>query len=104
MRTTRPDVERITALANIEIDTARLQSLEKDFRDIIDFIDVLQRVDTSETVATSHISDLENVFRADDVVPFPHHRTILELSAQREGSLIRVPAIFEDGEEDSDER
>ncbi|MFH0828561.1 MAG: Asp-tRNA(Asn)/Glu-tRNA(Gln) amidotransferase subunit GatC [Candidatus Kerfeldbacteria bacterium] len=103
MKVMRPDVERITALANIEIDAAHLTSLEKDFGDIIDFIGALQRVDTSETIATSHATDLENIFRADDVVPFLHHRTILEMSAHREGSLIRVPAIFDGSEDNGDE-
>lgn len=103
MSTKRPDVERITTLANIEIDEARVRSFEKDFKDIVDFIDVLQRVDTAETAATSYVTDLENVFRADDVVPFVHHRTILALSPHREGSLIRVPGIFDGSEEGSDE-
>ncbi len=96
MEKNRIDIDRIAALSNLELSETHRQSLEKDFDSIVEFVGELQRVDTAETAVTSQVTDLENVFRADDVVPFPHHRTIVEGSGRRHEDLFKVPGVFSD--------
>ena len=91
------DIERIAALSNLELSEASRASLGKDFSSIVEFVGALQKVDTTETGVTCQVTDLENVFRADDVVPFPHHRAIVEGSGRRAESLFKVPGVFDDG-------
>lgn len=100
MADTRDEIVRITALANISIDPSKKRFLEDDFASIISFVDDIHRADTSETSATDQVTDLENVFRSDDVVEFPHHRTMLETMPHHDAGLYRVPGVFADDEED----
>lgn len=91
------DIDRIAALSNLELSGEGRASLERDCASIVEFVGKLQRVDTSETDVTNQVTDLENVFRADDVVPFPHHRAIVEGSGRRHENLFRVPGVFDEG-------
>jgi len=98
MKKERIDIDRIAVLSNLQLSDKDRTSLEKDFASIVDFVGELQRVDTTETDVTNQVTDLENVFRADDVVPFLHHRAIVEGSGRRHESLFRVPGVFDDGD------
>jgi len=96
MKKNNIDVDRFAALSNLELSEESFGPLKKDFAAIVDFVGELQRADISETEATNQVTDLENVFRADDVVPFPHHRAIIELSGRRHENLFRVPGVFDE--------
>lgn len=87
-------IEHIAALSNIALDEREALAFQREFEAIVAFIDTLEKVDTSETADTNQVTDLENVFRADDVVTFPHHRSVVEASGQRYGDLYKVPGVF----------
>lgn len=100
MDDTRVTIERMAALASLSIDSSRMRSLEDDFSSVISFVDAIHDADTTETAVTDQVTDLENIFRSDDVVEYPHHRSMFEMTPHRDNGLYRVPGVFTDEPEE----
>ncbi len=96
----RNDIERVEALANLIVDPGKESAIEDDFKSIMSFVDEIHDTDTTETAATEQVTDLENVFRSDDVVEFRHHRSMFEMTPHRENGMYRVPGVFSDDPEE----
>jgi|SRR3989344_6849152 len=61
------DVHHIAKLANIPMTADEAEKLEKELGSIIDLVNKLQEIDTTDVEPTSQVTGLVNVFR-DDVV------------------------------------
>ncbi len=64
---TSDDVKHIAKLANLPLTAEELKKFQKQLSSVVDYIDELQEVDTTNVEPTSQTTGLENVFR-DDVV------------------------------------
>ena len=62
---------------------------------ILDFVEKLNKLDTSKISALTHIISLGNVFREDKVLPSLSQKEVLDLAPKKEGSFIKVPKIIE---------
>lgn len=63
------DVLNIAKLARIELGESERQSMKTEVASILDFVDDLQKVDTSSFEPTSQVTGLKDVWREDKVVP-----------------------------------
>lgn len=94
MATIDPDVNKLTRLANLDLLSDEQARLEDEFKKIVAFIDALRTADVSEVAATNQVTELENVYRADEVEASVHARTLLEVAPHRQGEYFRAPAVF----------
>lgn len=62
------DVERIAALAHLELTEQEKQTFTKQLADVLDYAQQLQTIDTSGVPATSHVT-VQRVERADEPRP-----------------------------------
>lgn len=67
MAVTRDDVEKIARLARLEFDENEKQILAAQMDRIVDYIQQLNELDTSEVHPTYHVLDITNVYREDNV-------------------------------------
>lgn len=88
------NIDQMAALGNLELSPADRTRFSKEFQDILKFVGALQTVSAEDASETAEVTDLENVFRRDDVVPFIHHRALVERAPYRRGDLIRAPGVF----------
>jgi aspartyl-tRNA(Asn)/glutamyl-tRNA(Gln) amidotransferase subunit C len=87
---TEKDVEHIGELADIGIDTHELATFTGQFNAIVDYFDVLDRVQGDKTVTR----DLLNVFREDTIEPsLSQEEAIRNAGAQEEG-YIKAPRVM----------
>ncbi|MBI4092620.1 MAG: Asp-tRNA(Asn)/Glu-tRNA(Gln) amidotransferase subunit GatC [Candidatus Kerfeldbacteria bacterium] len=100
MEVAHPEVSHIAQLGNLELAAEERDRLASDFRQILEFINELEKLDLVEVPITSQVTELENVYRPDEVVLFEHHRTLLEHAPHRHQNLIKVPGVFHSEEND----
>ncbi len=63
------DILNIAKLARIDLSAKEQQDMKSEAGSILDFVDDLQKVDTSSVEPTSQVTGLRDVWREDKVVP-----------------------------------
>lgn len=106
MKVTDKDVTYVADLANLELtDQERLRML-KDLNSILEYIDRLNELDTSNVPPMAQISDkfggieessnrFSHVLRDDVVVPCLPHQDALKNAPETDGVFFKVPKVIE---------
>jgi aspartyl-tRNA(Asn)/glutamyl-tRNA(Gln) amidotransferase subunit C len=71
MALTPEQVRHIAKLARLQLTDADVTRLSTQLTGILEYVDMLKEVDTSSVEATSQVTGLENVLRADEVRTTP---------------------------------
>jgi len=66
---TTSDVEHVAHLARLSFDANEIDAFTRQLNDIIEFVDMLDALDTSGVEPTTRALELLNVFRNDEVKP-----------------------------------
>ena len=94
-RLTRTDVERIAALAHLELTGPETERLTRQLGDILSYFDRLQQIDTTGVPATTHPVASTPVMRADDPRPsLPRDAALANAPDPGGDSLFRVPRVI----------
>ena len=90
---TKIDIKKIAQLAHLKLEHAESNRLEKHLEQIIDYIDQLNSLDTSNIEPTSHVLPVQNVFREDNVFKF-NNINYLDGSPAHSKGHYEVPKII----------
>jgi len=91
----KDDVKYIAALSRIHLQEGESESLTKDLEKILDYIDLLKKVDVSKVDPTSHVFSIKNVFREDSVKPSLTQKDALKFSVAQQNGSFKVPKVIE---------
>lgn len=89
------EIEQIAELARLNLKAEEKERLRKDLESILSYVEQLKGVPTDAVDPTSHVLDLENVFRKDEVRPSEVREEVLKHAPQREGNFFKVPKVIE---------
>ena len=87
---TEKDVEHIAELADIGINTEELGTFTGQFNAILDYFDVLDRVQGDGVITR----DLSNVMREDEVQPSLPRDDVLKNAGANEDGFIKAPRVM----------
>ena len=93
MKITREDVLYVADLARLELDESSIDAFAEQIANILEYVNMLNRVDTEGVSPTSHAISLTNAFRDDE--PKEHLDRDLALAnapEKEEGNFI-VPKV-----------
>ena len=98
MTLTSDEVRHIAQLARLKLSDAEVEKFGTQLTDILQWIDMLNEVDTDGVEETSQVTGLENVVREDEVRPegeLPGRDELLECTELPvERKQIRVPSVL----------
>jgi len=89
------DVENIAELARLELSPEEKQLYSGQLKNILGWIEELNKADTAGTAPTAHILGLENVLREDTPAPFADRQAILNNAPEREFDFVKVRKVIE---------
>ena len=92
----KEDVKHIARLARLKLKDKEIDYFASQLANIIDYIDQLKEVDTSDVEPTSHVLFVQNVFRKDIVSPSLKRDDVLKNAPSKEKELFKVPRIIEE--------
>lgn len=95
MKVTEKDVQYIAALSRLEISETEMPSFTEQFNQILNYADILQKVDTAGIEPTFSILPLYNVLRED--IPrggISHEAALANAPAVHNGGF-KVPRVIE---------
>ena len=88
-------IEYVGILAKLELTDAEKEEAKKDMGRMLDYIDMLNELDTSGVEPMSHVFAMNNVFR-EDVVPNGDEREkILKNAPEQKDGSFKVPKTVE---------
>jgi len=93
----REEVEHVAELARLGLTADEIDRMQTQLSRILEAIEQLRDVDTSQVGPTAQVIELENVMRDDVARPGLSREAALANAPQREGPLLRVPTVLAEG-------
>jgi len=96
LKITQELVDHVARLARLDLTGEESVKMQTQLGDILGYIGLLDELDLSDVPPTSHVIEMVNVMRDDEVKPsLPVERGLANAPA-REGTMFKVPRIIED--------
>lgn len=89
------EIDKIAELARLNLKPEEKEKLAKDIGNILDYVKSLESLHTDKAKPTSHVLDLENVFRKDEAKPSAVRDKVLKHAPSAEGKFFKVPKVVE---------
>ena len=94
MKITKDEVMHVANLARLDMDEASIDKFADQIGTILEYVDVLNRVDTQGVTPTSHAISLTNVFREDREQKALERDKALANAPQKEDGNFVVPKVI----------
>ncbi len=95
MSLTKTEVEHVARLARLELSETEKEEFTGQLNGILDFVEKLNKLDTSKIVPTAHAIPVTNVFRPDQVEQPMDPELVLANAPERIGDFFKVPKSIE---------
>lgn len=95
MKITREEVKRVAALARLELSPAEEEALTQQLDKILQYMEKLNQLDSTNVEPLAHVVDIVNAFREDRVVNRSTPDTLLANAPEKESDFFKVPKIIE---------
>ncbi len=93
MKITVSDTEHVAKLARLDLSEQEKKRYTQSLNDILGYMEVLNRVDTTGVEPTAHVLKLQNVFREDTIRPGLDKKLALDNAPEQENGCFKVPRI-----------
>jgi aspartyl-tRNA(Asn)/glutamyl-tRNA(Gln) amidotransferase subunit C len=95
MKITDRDVKHIAQLSRLALSEEEIKTFESQLNTILEYVEQLNNLDTSNVEPTSHVVPLSNVMRDDIVMPSLPLEDALKNAPDATNNFFRVPKIIE---------
>ena len=95
MNVTREDIAHLAELSDFSLSEAEVESLGNDLQGIITYISQLDELDTENVEPTYQVFEMENIWRADEILSQDADREqLLALTREEKDNQIKVPKVL----------
>ena len=95
MKINRQDVETVALLSRLEMTPEELEAYAGQLNAILEYADILNKLDTKGVEPTAHVLPLKNVMRPDEVKLSLPRELALANAPEAEDGYFKVPKIME---------
>ena len=95
MKITKEEVLYVANLARLDLDEASIDKFAGQIGNILEYIELLNQVDTQDVKPTSHAIELTNAFRDDEEKEHLDRDQVLANAPQKENGSFIVPKVIE---------
>jgi len=88
-------IEYVGILAKLELSDEEKEAAKSDMGRMLDYIDMLGELDTSDVEPMSHAFPVQNVFREDVVVNGDDRENIIANAPEKKDGMFVVPKTFD---------
>lgn len=94
-RISSDDVRHLAQLSSLQLNEDEVKSLQQDIAGILTYVEQLGELDTANVQPTYQVTDLENVWREDEVVEDVVTREqLLALAPEFANNQVKVPKVL----------
>ena len=92
----REEVSKVAQLAKLKLNEVQIDNHAIQIEKILDYINQLEKIDTTNVPCTTRAIEVINNFRNDEKETFTNKDDILNLAPSREDDFFKVPKIIKD--------
>lgn len=89
------EIEKIADLARLNLKPEEKTRLAGELDAILSYVKGLDKLDTKNVEPTSHVLNIENVFREDEVKTASTRDEVLKHAPHAEGKFFKVPKVVD---------
>lgn len=93
MKITEQDVEQLALMSRLDLPAEEKAAYTKSLNAILDYLDMLNKLDTGNVEPAAHILPLKNVYREDKLQPSLDKELALANAPEEEAGTFKVPRI-----------
>lgn len=90
----KQEVDHIAKLANLDLAEEKREKFSNQLSDILDFVDKLSSLDVKDIPPLNNVTNLENVFKEDEVKPSLTQEEALRNAPAKYKGFFKVKAVF----------
>ncbi len=96
MKLKKQEIKKIADLARLELTDEELKTYGSQLSDVLEYIDQLKEVDTSDVQPTAQVTGLENITREDEVEDWPvdEVESALGQVPEKDGRFVKVKRVL----------
>lgn len=87
-------VQKVAHLARLELTLEQQEQFTGQLSKILEYVEQLNELDTTDVPPTTRAIDVSNVTREDEIRPYTDKEALLEQAPAREDDYFRVPQIL----------
>ena len=95
-RISKEEVSKVAQLARLKLNDEQVDNHAIQIEKILDYINQLEKIDTTNVPCTTRAIEVINNFRSDDKKIYKNRDEILNLAPSREDDFFKVPKIIKD--------
>lgn len=95
MKISQQEIEKIAHLARLELQPEKVEELKESINRVLDWMDALNAVDTSQVEPLVHITEALNHYREDEAKSTLDRAKALELGPDANDKFFKVPQVIE---------
>ncbi len=95
-RISKEEVSKVAQLAKLKLNEEQIDNHAIQIEKILDYINQLEKIDTTNVPCTTRAIEVINNFRSDENVKYNDRDEILNLAPSRENDFFKVPKIIKD--------
>jgi aspartyl-tRNA(Asn)/glutamyl-tRNA(Gln) amidotransferase subunit C len=92
---TKREVEHVARLARLELSDEEKETFTKQLNNILTYVEKLNELDTKDVEPTSHVLQIQNIFKEDEIRESLPRERALSNAPDRTDEFYRVPKIIE---------
>lgn len=94
MVVSKEEILHIAKLADLNIKEDEIDEYAKNLQDILNFVDVLNSVDTDNVEESIRTINNSNVFRKDEIKEFGNREILLQNAPEQEDNMFKIPKVI----------
>lgn len=94
MAVSKEEILHIAKLADLKINENEIDEYAKNLEDILEFMKVLDNVNTDNVEETIETLSNVNVFRKDEVKEFEDKQALLQNAPDKENNMFKIPKVI----------
>ncbi len=94
MSLTRVEVEKVSLLARLKLTEVELETLTAQLGQVVEYIELLNELETEDVEPMAHAVQISNVFRDDEPRPSFDRARMLANAPHTDGEFYLVPAVL----------
>lgn len=94
MKVSREEILHIAKLADLNIRDDEIDKYAKNLQDILNFVEILNGVDTENVEESIGVASNVNVFRKDEIKEFGDREILLQNAPEQEDGMFKIPKVI----------